>query len=510
MKIWIPVGIAVAVTVILAAVYFGEMREPKSVVPTATPTPVFVVPTATAVTPTPLPNAVGLATAVADPGTITLVGWNVESGGALQSVVAERIAAFEGVDIWALSEVLQVDAEAYEYGAAEGEGAEYEFLLGTTGGADRLLLIWDTERFEKTGQGELHEIALGGRAPLYVQLRNRRTLDEFIVMVNHLHRANATARSQQAQLLNEWAQSQDLPLIALGDYNFDYDLNDDLKRDIGFDMLTEDDVWRWLRPDELVTTQCSGWPCRYRSVLDFVFVAGPAQTWIGEAEIVVEENDFPDDNTTPDHRPVRATFWTVPGSGPTPTPVMPTANGSANLRSGPGNQYLVVGRTEDGQPLLIVARDESGNWLQLVSGEWIATFFVRNAPEGLPVAPPVPTPEGTPVPEPVGLRLGELNYDGEVPRSESDEFIEVINEGAALNLAGWVLADGGGSRFVFPDHVMEPGDRCRVYTNEVHPETCGFSFGSNQGIWGNSGDVAILIDPQGVEVERQCWGNACH
>lgn len=506
MKIWIPAGIAVAVTVILFAFYFGEMRESKPVAATATSTPVFVAPTSAS---TPLPNPSGLATAVADPDTITLIGWNVESGGALQPVVSERIAAFDGVDIWGLSEVLQADAEAFTFGAEEGEGADFEFLLGTTGGADRLLLIWNADRFEQTGGGELQEIALGGRAPLYVQLRNRKTLDEFIVVVNHLHRANATARSQQAQLLNDWAETQDLPLIALGDYNFDWDLKDDLEHDIGYDLLVADGVWHWVRPDELVTTQCSGWPCRYRSVLDFVFVAGPAQTWPAEAEIVVVENDFPDDNTTPDHRPVRVTLWSVPGSGPTPTPVMPTANGSANLRGGPGNQYGVVGRTEDGRPLVIVARDESGNWLQLESGEWIATFFVRNAPQGLPVAPPVPTAEGTPISEAVGLRLGELHYDGDIPRVESDEYIEVINDGEALNLAGWVLADDDGSRFVFPDHVMEPGDRCRVYTDEIHSETCGFSFGFSQGIWTNSGDVAILLDPRGVEIDRQCWGNGC-
>ncbi|MCC6167725.1 MAG: lamin tail domain-containing protein [Caldilineaceae bacterium] len=506
MKIWIPVGIAVVVTAILVALYFGKMREPKPVVPTAPPTAVFVVPTPA---PTSLPNPVGLATAVADPGTLTLAGWNVESGGALQSVVADRIASFDGVDIWGLSEVLQVDAEAYEFGAEEGEGADFASLLGTTGGADRLLLIWNAGRFEQTGGGELHDIALGGRAPLYVQLRNQTTLDELIILVNHLHRANATARSQQAQLLNDWAGTQDLPLIALGDYNFDWDLKDDLKHDIGYDLLVADGVWHWVRPNELVTTQCSGWPCRYRSVLDFVFVAGDAQNWPAQTEIVAVENDFPDDNTTPDHRPVRVTFWTVPGSGPTPTPVMPTANGSANLRSGPGNEYLIVGRTQDGRPLTVVARDQSGDWLQLAGGEWIATFFVRNAPQGLPVAAPIPTPEGTPSPAPVGPRLGELSYDGTAPRTEADEYIEIVNEGAALNLAGWVLMDDDGSRFVFPEHTMQPGDRCRVYTNEIHPESCGFSFGLSRGIWTNAGDVAILVDPAGVEVDRQCWGNAC-
>ncbi|RIK52581.1 MAG: hypothetical protein DCC57_09680, partial [Chloroflexi bacterium] len=125
------------------------------------------------------------------------------------------------------------------------------------------------------------------------------------------------------------------------------------------------------------------------------------------------------------------------------------------------------------------------------------------------VAAPIPMPEGTPSLAPVGLRLGELGYDGTALRTEADEYIEIINQGAALNVAGWVLMDDDGNRFVFPDHTMQPGDRCRVYTNEVHPESCGFSFGSSRGIWSNAGDVAILVDPAGVEVDRQCWGNAC-
>lgn len=506
MKNWIVAGIAVVATVILFVVYFRELRQPRPVVPTPIVTPVIAV--SPAPRPTPMPNPVGLATAVANLGTLTLVGWNVESGGALQSVVAGRIAAFDGVDIWGLSEVLAVDAEAYEFAAAEGEGADFAFLLGTTGAADRLLLIWDANRFEQTGGGELHDIALGGRAPLYVQLRNQTTLDEVIVLVNHLHRSNATARRQQAQRLNAWAVQQELPLIALGDFNFDWDIeNGEQQHDPGYDELTANGVWQWVRPATLVTTQCSGWPCRYRSVLDFVFAAGEAQAWPAAAEIVVAEGDFPDSNISPDHRPVRVIFWTAPGSRPTPGP--PTANGSANLRSGPGNETLIVGRTEDGQPLIIVARDASGDWLQLLSGGWIATYFVRNAPEGLPVAAPIPTPEGTPSPAPVGLRLGELGYDGAEPRTEADEYIEIINEGAALNLAGWTLMDDDGNRFVFPEHTMQPGDRCRVYTNRVRPKSCGFSFGSSQGIWANSGDVAILVAPNGIEIDRECWGNAC-
>lgn len=41
-------------------------------------------------------------------------------------------------------------------------------------------------------------------------------------MVNHLYRSNNERRHAQAQGLNEWARSQTLPVIATGDYNFDW------------------------------------------------------------------------------------------------------------------------------------------------------------------------------------------------------------------------------------------------------------------------------------------------
>ena len=117
-------------------------------------------------------------------------------------------------------------------------------------------------------------------------------------------------------------------------------------------------------------------------------------------------------------------------------------------------------------------------------------------------AAPTPTPAAS-------LRLGKLNYDGRVPEVESDEYIEVVNGGPAQNVAGWQLSDDDGNVFAFPDYTMPAGGRCRVYTNEDHPESCGFSFGSSASIWSNAGDVVILTNPAGQQVESKCWGSGC-
>ncbi|MCC6457292.1 MAG: excalibur calcium-binding domain-containing protein [Caldilineaceae bacterium] len=241
---------------------------------------------------------------------LTVMSWNVESGGADAVTIAGQIAAFDGVDIWGLSEVNgDDDALLYETGAEVGENATFARVTGTTGGGDRLVALYDDDRFDLLGSDELEEMNVGGnvRASLVVTLEETTSGLQFLFMVNHLYRSNEDARHTQATLLNEWAAAQSLPVIATGDYNFDWDVATEA-HDLGYDLMVTDGVWEWIKPPALVTTQCSGWPCTFNSVLDFVFVAGSARDWQATSEIIVREGDFPDDMTTSDHRPVRAVF----------------------------------------------------------------------------------------------------------------------------------------------------------------------------------------------------------
>jgi len=133
-----------------------------------------------------------------------------------------------------------------------------------------------------------------------------------------------------------------------------------------------------------------------------------------------------------------------------------------------------------------------------------------------PTTTSVPT-EAAPSPEPTagpGQPQREANvvialifYDGTVPRVESDEFAEIANQGSApANLKGWRLnADDPGQDFIVPDFVLAPGQSCRVYTNEHHPESCGFSFGSGWAIWANKGECGHLFDASGREVSTWCY-----
>jgi hypothetical protein len=127
---------------------------------------------------------------------------------------------------------------------------------------------------------------------------------------------------------------------------------------------------------------------------------------------------------------------------------------------------------------------------------------------------PTPTPAAgaTPAPGPrVVIRC--IFYDGLVPRTEADEYVEIQNVGdAPQSLEGWVLKDvsEGYPSFTFPDFDLEPGQTVRVYTNEMHPEWGGFSFGSPRAIWSNSDpDTAALFDRRGTEVSRMSYPPGC-
>ncbi|MGL5083193.1 MAG: endonuclease/exonuclease/phosphatase family protein [Microcoleaceae cyanobacterium] len=241
---------------------------------------------------------------------LTVIGFNVESGDANPDVIAQQyIKPLGQSKLWGFSEVADASWVEQFAKAANSRSTDFQIILGTTGDADRLAILYDRRYLEKLKSDELGSINIGGdgRAPLVAHFRFKPTGTEFLFMVNHLYRSRNDRRHEQARLLNQWARKQTLPVIALGDYNFDWDVvRGESKRDQGYDLMTQDQVLRWVRPQTLTATQCSD---RYDSVLDFVFVAGSAKNWPASAEILYPQTSYcPDDQSKSDHRPVKATF----------------------------------------------------------------------------------------------------------------------------------------------------------------------------------------------------------
>ena len=106
-----------------------------------------------------------------------------------------------------------------------------------------------------------------------------------------------------------------------------------------------------------------------------------------------------------------------------------------------------------------------------------------------------------------GITITSINYDGLVPKTESDEYITITNNSKTpTDISGYYVyvATTGtqGPTFTFPNKSMalKAGESVRVYTNEIHKESGGYSFGSGKAIWSNKGGLAVLKDGNGKKI----------
>ena len=104
---------------------------------------------------------------------IDMVSFNLESGGADVDRLSAQIRDIEDIDIWAFSEVDTNWPDELEE-AAQDDGANFEKVLSDEGAADRLLIVFNADRFKLVGSEELHDINPGRRvrSPLVVHLRD--------------------------------------------------------------------------------------------------------------------------------------------------------------------------------------------------------------------------------------------------------------------------------------------------------------------------------------------------
>lgn len=108
------------------------------------------------------------------------------------------------------------------------------------------------------------------------------------------------------------------------------------------------------------------------------------------------------------------------------------------------------------------------------------------------------------------VSISHIHFRGAAPRTESDEFVEITNSGRGnADISGWRLdADDPGQQFVFPPSTTLPaGQTIRVYTNEIHPESGGYTFGSPRAVWNNRGDLGTLYDADGEVVSTYGYGS---
>lgn len=80
-------------------------------------------------------------------------------------------------------------------------------------------------------------------------------------------------------------------------------------------------------------------------------------------------------------------------------PFAGTATRGANLRSGPGTSYAVVGSLKAGEVVSVTKTNSDATWYQLDSGKWVAAFLVKPAASGAAKLAPSATVTATVAPK---------------------------------------------------------------------------------------------------------------
>lgn len=105
-----------------------------------------------------------------------------------------------------------------------------------------------------------------------------------------------------------------------------------------------------------------------------------------------------------------------------------------------------------------------------------------------------------------GINIADIHYDGIVPKTEADEYVVISNSARdPVDVSGYYIyvASTGtqGPTFYFPKgSVIKGGASVRIYTNEIHKETGGYSYGYGKALWSNNGGLAVLKDNNGKKL----------
>lgn len=242
--------------------------------------------------------------------TLRILAWNIESDGANPDVIADQLRQLPKYDIYGFSEVRPSGFPAIKRALGDG----YQYMYTMSGNDDRLAYAIARDRFEVLDHYEFtafrEQVINPGnyRSPFVFELRDKVTERQFLIVINHLARGKAEVRQQQALGIRNWAAAQNKPILAIGDYNFDYVFATD-KGNPAMDVFLDEDIFHWVRPDPMVDSNYydedqDGVDDYPGSLLDFVFVAGDARQWDCVCHVIVRDDDFPDDLQTSDHRPV--------------------------------------------------------------------------------------------------------------------------------------------------------------------------------------------------------------
>ena len=254
--------------------------------------------------------------------TVRAISWNLESGDSDSAFIAQQAAAKGRVDLWGFCEIPDLAfAKAIDAAVEGATGATYEIVFSSEpNNADKLAILYDAGRFELVEWFELRSVQIGNaglRPMLVAHLKGKETKQEFYFGVNHLKAmggpSNVAKRRQQAKIINDWAETVVLPVVACGDWNMPVPTDVTAAMPPEFGELTDGGVFEFVEFDRRLKTQAS---VGFDTVLDFFVVANPLAGWNGDARVLsragnasaMPPDPFDDDGYESDHRPVEAVF----------------------------------------------------------------------------------------------------------------------------------------------------------------------------------------------------------
>jgi competence protein ComEC len=175
--------------------------------------------------------------------------------------------------------------------------------------------------------------------------------------------------------------------------------------------------------------------------------------------------------------------------------------------------FTVAANDTDGHPSpIVVSRliaagarvwrtDQSGTIVAISNG----TTYTIEPSNGWKIYLPLIL-KTTPTPASSGnVVISSIFFDG-TGSTEPDEYVEIRNDDTrSIQLQNWTLRDTANHVYTFPSFVVNPAQVCRIYTNQTHPESCGFNYGSGAAIWGNTGDCAYLRDSLSTPIDDYCY-----
>ncbi|HEX8220260.1 MAG TPA: lamin tail domain-containing protein [Chloroflexia bacterium] len=163
-------------------------------------------------------------------------------------------------------------------------------------------------------------------------------------------------------------------------------------------------------------------------------------------------------------------------------------------------------------PVMQIETFSGGAWRPLDDGSTgvraqgdVAQTVPPVTPEAVATMPPVTDRD---VQDNTTVQITAVFADGK-KTNEPDEYVELKNTGAEpVDITDWVLQDNTAEDlYKWEGYVIQPGASIRVYTNEVHQATGGFSLESKRPVWANRGDVAELYDADKVLISRYAYGD---